>query len=254
MASGDTKTEAMLNALANGGGSEQFRGCCNTKTQNYILGAIDRIQAVEDEVERIENNPDVVDIVATYQDLEGYDTSTLTDKDIIRVLSDETHNGESTYYRYDKATDSWEYIGSTGPSGGDAVKTLTSADYNWPADNPTRVALWLLPTGLYTWDTNFPVSPVGNFYDLTAGIALVEQTPDGQRANRRVVYLTANDKNLYDKVSSDGRTYDNLSLITYVRDSLTSTSTTSALSANQGKVLNDKITALEARVAALEGN
>ncbi len=114
MASGDTKTEAMLNALGNGGSADEFRGCCNTKTQQYILDAIDRVQNVEDEVEELKNNPDVVDIVDTYADLQAYDKSTLTDKDIIRVLEDSTHNNKSTYYRYSASTDSFTYIGEAG--------------------------------------------------------------------------------------------------------------------------------------------
>lgn len=47
MASGDTKTEAMLNVLGNGGSGDEFRGCCNTKTQQYILDAIDRINNIQ---------------------------------------------------------------------------------------------------------------------------------------------------------------------------------------------------------------
>lgn len=47
MASGDTKTEAMLNVLGNGGTGDEFRGCCNTKTQQYILDAIDRINKLD---------------------------------------------------------------------------------------------------------------------------------------------------------------------------------------------------------------
>lgn len=47
MANGDTKTEAMLNVLGNGGSGDEFRGCCNTKTQSYILDAIDRINALQ---------------------------------------------------------------------------------------------------------------------------------------------------------------------------------------------------------------
>ena len=113
MASGDTKTEAMLNVLGNGGTGDEFRGCCNTKTQQYILDAIDRVQSVEDEVEEIKNNPDVADIVATYSDLQAYDKSKLADKDIIRVLADETHNGDSTYYRYSKSSNDFTYIGES---------------------------------------------------------------------------------------------------------------------------------------------
>ena len=111
MAKNDTKTEQMLDVLGNGGSAAQFRGCCNTKTQSYILDAIDRVQHLEDEIEEMKNNPDVVDIVATYADLADYDTSGLTDKDIIRVLIDETHGGSSTYYRWDAATSEWTFIG-----------------------------------------------------------------------------------------------------------------------------------------------
>ena len=113
MASGDTKTEQMLDVLGNGGDASQFRGCCNTKAQSYILDAIDRVQNVEDEVEELKNNPDVVDIVDTYADLQAYDTQHLTNNDVIRVLNDETHNGESTYYRFTKSSNTWTYIGTT---------------------------------------------------------------------------------------------------------------------------------------------
>ena len=64
------------------------------------------------EIDAIKNSPDVVDIVDTYADLQAYDTSHLGDKDIIRVLTDETHDGASSYYRWDKQTETWTYIGS----------------------------------------------------------------------------------------------------------------------------------------------
>lgn len=66
-------------------------------------------------IEALKNSPDVVDIVHTYADLEAYDTASLGDKDIIRVLDDETHNNASTYYRWDKAEGKWDYIGQTNP-------------------------------------------------------------------------------------------------------------------------------------------
>lgn len=113
MASGDTKTEALLDILGNGGDPTPYVGCCNTKTQNYIIDAIDRINNVEQEVEEIKNNPDVADIVATYAELQSYDTSKLTDKDVIRVLADETHDGDSTYYRYSTSTGTFTYIGES---------------------------------------------------------------------------------------------------------------------------------------------
>lgn len=195
MANGDTKTEALLNILGNGGDASSYQGCCNTKSQSYILDAIDRIQNVEDEVEELKNNPDVVDIVDTYADLQAYDTQHLTDNDVIRVLNDETHDGESTYYRFTKSSNTWTYIGTTkqytafvgtdgetagaaglvpAPAttdagkflksdgtwdtagGGGAVKTLTSADYNYHSSGSTDdgVALWLLDEGQYILDAN----------------------------------------------------------------------------------------------------
>lgn len=114
MASGDTKTEHLLDVLANGSRADiPADNCCNTKTQNYILGAVDRMVSLEEEVEELQNNPDVTDIVSTYQDLTNYDKTTLTDGDVIRVLTDSTHDDESAYYRYNAATDSFDYIGTT---------------------------------------------------------------------------------------------------------------------------------------------
>ena len=68
--------------------------------------------AIEQEIEDLRNEPDVVDIVGTYADLLAYDTSNLGDKDVIRVLVDETHDDESTYYRWNKTPQTWTYIGA----------------------------------------------------------------------------------------------------------------------------------------------
>lgn len=73
------------------------------------------IDAVAQDLEDFKNSPDVVDIVPTYADLQNYDTSELGDKDIVRVLADETHEGESSYYRWSTDTSTWTFIGATGP-------------------------------------------------------------------------------------------------------------------------------------------
>lgn len=144
MASGDTKTEQMLNVLANGGDASQFSGCCNTKTQDYILGAIDRIQSVEDEVDELKNNPDVVDIVDTYADLQAYDTQHLTNNDIIRVLQDETHDDNSTYYRFNKANNTWTFIGeiSGGGGGPTVVQTTGTSQTDVMSQNATTEMIY----------------------------------------------------------------------------------------------------------------
>lgn len=125
MASGDTKTESYLRAAAEGTRADlPSDTCCNTKTQNLILGVANRIMDVEDEVEELKNNPDVVDIVDTYADLQAYDTQHLTENDIIRVLQDETHSGNSTYYRFTKNPDTWTFIGEISGSSVNVVQTI----------------------------------------------------------------------------------------------------------------------------------
>lgn len=72
----------------------------------------DTTYELRDEIEEIKNNPDVVDIVDTYADLQNYDTSSLSDRDIVRVLTDENYDNESTYYRWDKPNNQWVFIGA----------------------------------------------------------------------------------------------------------------------------------------------
>lgn len=110
------REETYLASIA--GQGVELPACPWSRKEAYLDAINGRLEDLDQEIQDLENNPDVTDIVDTYADLEAYDTSTLTDKDIIRVLNDETHNNESTYYRYSKATDSWTYIGSTGPKGG----------------------------------------------------------------------------------------------------------------------------------------
>lgn len=113
-----------------------------------ILDRIAGDNTLQDEIDAIKNSPDVVDIVDTYADLQSYDTSGLTDKDVIRVITDETKDGLSSYYRWNSPNPGWNFIGVI--PGGDGVKELSSSDYNYPTANPDRVALWLLDNGLYT--------------------------------------------------------------------------------------------------------
>lgn len=115
MAKGDTKTNQYLDIAANGTRADlPADTCCETRTQALIRGVAERVMNVEDEVEEIKNNPDVVDIVATYAALQAYDTSHLTNDDVIRVLADETHDGQSTYYRWNSPNAGWNYIGTVG--------------------------------------------------------------------------------------------------------------------------------------------
>lgn len=88
---------------------------------NVPQEVLDRIAELEGEtadlqnqIDELKNSPDVVDIVATYADLMAYDTSSLGDKDVIRVLRDEIHEGQSDYYRWGTSTQTWTFIGTVG--------------------------------------------------------------------------------------------------------------------------------------------
>ena len=68
---------------------------------------------LQEQIDAIVASSDVVDIVGTYAALQAYDTSKLSDNDIIKVLTDETRDDATTYYRWTNST--WTYIGAEGP-------------------------------------------------------------------------------------------------------------------------------------------
>lgn len=70
---------------------------------------------LQSQIDAITASSDVTDIVGTYAELEDYDTSKLGDNDIIKVLQDETHSNETTYYRWNKTTEEFTLIGEEGP-------------------------------------------------------------------------------------------------------------------------------------------
>ena len=84
----------------------------NTETAARLSGE----QNLQTQIDAIIASSDVKDIVGTYADLLDYDTSTLGDNDIVKVLADETRSGTRTYYRWSTTTSSWTYIGAEADS------------------------------------------------------------------------------------------------------------------------------------------
>lgn len=70
---------------------------------------------LQGQIDAISASSDVTDIVGTYAELQAYDTSKLKDNDIIKVLQDESQNGETTYYRWSTTTQTLTLIGEEGP-------------------------------------------------------------------------------------------------------------------------------------------
>lgn len=70
---------------------------------------------LQGQIDAISSASDVVDVVGTYAELQDYDTSKLSDNDIVKVLTDETHDDAISYYRWNDTTNAFTYIGSQGP-------------------------------------------------------------------------------------------------------------------------------------------
>ena len=71
--------------------------------------------ALQGQIDAISASSDVVDIVGTYAELQNYDTSSLGDNDIIKVLQDSTQGNATTYYRWSTTTQTFTLIGEEGP-------------------------------------------------------------------------------------------------------------------------------------------
>ena len=54
---------------------------------------------LQEQINTIEARSDVVDVVGTKAELLAYDTSNLSEDDVIKVLADESLNNAITYYR-----------------------------------------------------------------------------------------------------------------------------------------------------------
>ena len=334
MASGDTRTEAMLNVLGNGGSGDEFRGCCNTKTQQYILDAIDRINSIQpggginviDNLESYsttdalsanmgrvlsevlqwafefkslpnddeypmnwpEDNPDGYRIDMFPSEMVFYSASS----EPIKVYYSDTEYIDNFvgYIQVDPAAESENdltygfkftkmnganntpeiYVGQSkldygtgemtnlsftqvGAGGGGSIKDLTSADLDFPVDNPSGVALWNLGPGIYRNATN------DNMYLNYSSTQWLQRKM--LRAGDIFTVLSKRDynSNLYSiaQVGMDsyndiefvfgngaglGSISDLVSFKKVANDLTTASSGLYVLDAAQGKVLNDKIT------------
>ena len=84
---------------------------------------------LQEQIDGITSSSDVKDIVGTYAELQNYDTSTLGNNDIIKVLQDNTHNDAMTYYRWNNTTQQFTYVGQEGPYYTKSETDTTLLDY-----------------------------------------------------------------------------------------------------------------------------
>ena len=115
----DSSTNAVENRVINDE-LTRIESLTITNSSNIILETSNRQTAdsnLQQQIDAITAASDVTDIVGTHAQLESYDTSTLANNSIIKVLQDETQNNETTYYRWviTNNVGAWVLIGEEGP-------------------------------------------------------------------------------------------------------------------------------------------
>lgn len=117
---------------------------------------------LQSQIDGISASSDVKDIVGTKAALNAYDTSTLGNNDIIKVLQDESQNNETTYYRWSTTTSTFTLIGEEGP-----YYTKSETDILLNAKANTSSLATVATSGSYNDLSNKPTIPTVNNATLT---------------------------------------------------------------------------------------
>ena len=175
---------------------------------------------LQSQIDAITAGSDVKDIVGTKAELNNYDTSTLGDNDIVKVLQDESENNATTYYRWNATTQQFTLIGEEGPyytkSQADTLlnakqNTLTAGS-NVQIVNDTISATdttYTAGTGLALNGTQFSVdtTAIATQSDLTAGLANKQDTlTAGTNIQINNNTISATDTTYSDFTGTDGTT------------------------------------------------
>lgn len=129
------------------------------------------------------------------------------------------------------------------------ARVLTTDDYNYPTDNPAYVALWLLEPGVYTREAG------------TVAVRWKRASAGSTDLSNAYIFVIGSNGTLVASSSSLIKTFimsGGSATVGYPKiflrsedivDNLTSTSTITALSANQGKVLKDLVDSIAIRAS-----
>ena len=139
------------------------------------------------------------------------------------------------------------------------AKELTTADYDYPTGSPTSVAAWLLAPGLYTAAESVRIrTSTGATLTTTAKKNFIILNGPGT-SNKTIVDLSNVDGlnmgiTMYYTSTSGSAVGTYRSFLTRddVVDNLNSISDTNPLSANQGRILNNKISGLSFSTSELD--
>lgn len=134
-------------------------------------------------------------------------------------------------------------------SGGGGVKTLTTADYNYPENNPDGIALWLLDNGDYLFSTNLKVYRQQGVSETWGNRDYLKVTSKGTDA---VEFSSDTGRWSNIELSTSG-SYSNVSSFMY-GGYIVQTTGQNDINVMSQKAVTDAINALATRVSALEGN
>lgn len=203
----DNTLQSAINGVSNALGAETTaRQNADTALQNSITGVSNNLSSevtarqnadnnLQSQIDGISASSDVKDIVGTYAELQAYDTSTLGNNDIIKVLQDEAHSDETTYYRWSTTTQTFTLIGEEGPY---YTKAATDNLLNAKADKTTTYTKTetdnLLSGKQNTLTAGTNITIVGDVISASGGPTVVQAPGVGtdsvmsQKAATKMVY------------------------------------------------------------------
>ena len=94
-----------------------IQGSVNHYPRNILLDGnriYEIVQGLREEMDDISSQSEVTVTVNSYQELTSYDKTTLINGDVIKVTSDESNQGRTTYYRWNETTQTFETLGVGG--------------------------------------------------------------------------------------------------------------------------------------------
>ena len=199
----------------------------NTAITSEVTARQTADAGLQSQIDAITASSDVKDIVGTKAELNNYDTSTLGNNDIIKVLQDESESNATTYYRWNATTQQFTLIGEEGPyytkSQADTLlnakqNTLTAGS-NVQIVNDTISATdttYTAGTGLALNGTQFSVdtTTIATQSDLTTGLATKQDTlTAGTNIQITNNTISATDTTYPDFTGTDGTTAGTAGLV-----------------------------------------
>jgi len=165
--------------------------------QDKLVLSPETAEHLQEQIDLLEAASDCADVVGTHADLEAYDTSTLTDQAVVKVLQDETEDDAQTYYRWSTSTETFTLIGKLGPY----VNTTTQHDKIYGTDENGDPAVYDKDEFGKVQDVKVDNVSVLNLSDHTAYIDLTGKVDTVNTANKVYGTDSSGHQTVYDKDS-----------------------------------------------------